>query len=135
MAENKIIPTELTEYSDLELTVHVERLLCNLGISKSLKGYRYLIRAIELVYAEPSAIRNVITGLYRRIADEYNTNASCVERNCRTAIGLMWHKSELGFLEEYFPYAESETPPSVREFTALLADKLKRNLIDFGEDI
>lgn len=135
MTEHKPIPTELTEYSELELTKHVEKLLCDLGVSKHLKGYRYLIRAIELVYLEPSAIRNVITGLYRRIAEENNTSASCVERNCRTAIGLMWHKTDIFFLEEYFPYAESDAPPSVREFTALLADKLKRNLIDFGEDI
>ncbi|MBQ8551677.1 MAG: sporulation initiation factor Spo0A C-terminal domain-containing protein [Clostridia bacterium] len=124
------IPTEFTEYSGEELTRQVKLLISELGVPRRLKGFSYLCRAIELVYMEPSAIQNVIVGLYRQIAVENNTTVSCIERNCRTAIKLLWQRCDTLKLAAYFSCNEHSNAPSVREFVALLADKLRRNLIN-----
>ncbi len=118
----------LTEYAGSELTDRIELLLCDMGMMPRLKGYRCLCRAIELVYIEPGAIQNVMQGLYSRIAEETGTTPFCVERNCRTAIKLLWKNTEQTILGNYFFRYYGEAP-AVREFVAQLADRLRRNLI------
>ncbi len=118
----------LTEYAGSELTDKIERLLCDMGMMTRLKGYRCLCRAIELVYIEPVAIQNVMQGLYSRIAEETGTTPFCVERNCRTAIKLMWKNTGKSVSDNYF-FGYCIEAPAVREFVAQLADRLRRNLI------
>ncbi len=125
-------PLAFTEYTAEELTGHIYTLLTELGMSTHLKGFSYLCRAIEIVYIDKSAIRNVIVGLYLQIAEENHTTVSCVERNCRTAIKLLFKNGNKVKLSHHFLKSSAEDTPSVREFTALLADKLRRNLINTG---
>ncbi len=125
-------PLEFTEYTEEELIRQIRTLLTEMGMSTHLKGFSYLCRAIEIVYMDKIAIRNVIVGLYRQIAEENRTTVSCVERNCRTAIKLLFKNGDKLKLSEHFLKSSAEDTPSVREFTALLADKLRRNLINTG---
>ena len=118
----------LTEYAGTELTDKIECLLCDMGMMPRLKGYRCLCRAIELVYIEPTAIQNVMQGLYSRIAEEMGTTIFCVERNCRTAIKLAWKNMDKPISDDYF-FGCCADAPAVREFVAQLADRLRRNLI------
>lgn len=62
-------------------------ILSELGITSKLKGYNYIISAIELLdtieFSNPQWIE-----LYKTIAVKHNTSFSCVERNIRNAFSV-----------------------------------------------
>ncbi|MBQ8249108.1 MAG: sporulation initiation factor Spo0A C-terminal domain-containing protein [Clostridia bacterium] len=108
----------------------IDLLISELGIPTHLKGFKYFSLAINIVYADPGAIRNVITGLYRRIADIYSTSVSCVERDMRTALKMAISSGRLTLFDEYFVCAlsnRSVIPP--RRFIAILSERLRCQLI------
>lgn len=121
-----------TECSKDELDEKIDRIMYKFGISKKYMGAQYLRRAIEIVYFDKNAIHNVIDGLYRTVSLEYGTSAACVERNCRTYIGILWKKCDPQILTEYFSTAEGSVAdkPSVREFISVIAEKLRCEYIE-----
>ena len=113
----------------------IERLLLELGVPTNVKGYAFLRRAVQIVYADPSAINKVVCGLYSNIAKEYETTLSCVERDIRTAISIMWNNNS-GFLmsEGYLILGiRLRRQPHAKELIALLSDKLRRESNDNTE--
>lgn len=64
----------------------IEQLLLKLGISPGLKGFYYLIRAIEI---STKGKVDVCKGVYEVIANECEETAQRVERNIRHAITKM----------------------------------------------
>ena len=124
--------TEFTNYSGKTLTYRIERLLIEVGVPTNLKGFGYLRQAIEIVYNDPSAINDVLKGMYSSIAKSNNTSVSCVERNIRTALAIMWNGSSY-FLQND-AYSEMgiklRHSPQPREFIALISDKLRRGIAE-----
>ncbi len=131
MCPRTIKPTKLTEYDSDELTSKINLFMYEIKMPPNIKGHKYLLSAIKTVYLEPSSINNVLNGLYLKIAREYNTSVSCVEKDIRTAIGIVWKYEDTKKLDSYLERSlhSRETKPSPKEFIALVADKLRRNLI------
>ncbi len=114
--------------STRSLNYRIERLLAELGIPTNVKGYTFLRRAVQIVYADPSAINKVVCGLYSDIAKEYETTLSCVERDIRTAISIMW-SSNYGFLMSEGSAIlgiSLRRQPHAKELIALMSNKLRR---------
>ena len=117
-------------HDENELSRLIPLLMSKLGIPSHLKGYNYLTLAVNLVYNDPTLIHSVTTGLYRIIADAYNTTASCVERNMRTALKAAIDSGKPILFDNYFASiltASNGIPP--RGFIAALSEKLRHNLI------
>ncbi len=120
---------KFTNYSGETLTRNCERFLVETGVPVNVKGFVYLRQAVEAVYMDPSAIRNVVKGLYSDIAKRNGTSASCVERNIRTAITIM-QENNTTFSGKHSVFSEIQFKHSLqpRELIALIADRLRRGL-------
>lgn len=57
-----------------------------IGLSRTLKGYAYLIEATNEVNVEPSLLGNLTKGLYPRIGRKFGVSGSIVERGIRNAV-------------------------------------------------
>lgn len=68
------------------LKVRIKGVLNILGIRTNIKGYMYLVSAIQMTYNDPLAAQAVTKELYPTVAKEFNTTASRVERAIRHAI-------------------------------------------------
>ncbi len=123
------------KHSTQSLNYRIERLLAELGVPTNVKGYAFLRRAVQIVYADPSAINKVVCGLYSDIAKEYETTLSCVERDIRTAISIMWN-SNSGFLMgegSALLGISLRRQPHAKELIALMSDRLRRDGADNTE--
>lgn len=84
--------------------------LISLGVPMNLRGFDYLASAITLAACDPSFMHGVTKRLYPAVADTYDTNIPCVERNIRTAIESTFLNRDLGILYDYFgPLINSES--------------------------
>lgn len=88
--------------------------LTALGVPMNLHGFDYLISAIMLVADDPSEIRRVTNGLYKKIAESYGTKWYCVERNIRTAIENTFLNKDLDVLHSCFGNMINETSGKVK---------------------
>ena len=69
------------------------RVTCELhkiGTPAHIKGHNYLRTAIIKMYEDATYHGNMMKRLYPDVADEYETNVSCVERGIRNAIEVAW---------------------------------------------
>lgn len=64
----------------------IERLLYRSKVPPHFKGFRLLVRAIELQLEHPEYAENAWTKLYPALAQEFMTTPQNVERNIRHAI-------------------------------------------------
>ena len=129
MYQQKTHFLNLTNYTPDVLHLKIDLFMYEINMPPQLKGRKYLTRAIEKVYADGNTIKDVMDGLYKDIADENGTSVSRVERNMRTAISTVWREGNSEKLDEYLRCPFRECKPSPREFIAIVADRLRRNLI------
>ena len=111
-----------------ECEAWVDSVFLELGIPQNVKGYDYLMAAVLLATDEPELIRAITGGLYPRIADLFNTTASCVERSMRHALELAWNNSKPKTLFKMFGHTAGATKgrPTNGNFIATMANKLRR---------
>ena len=64
----------------------IEKLLLEKDFKPNLKGFDYIVEAIELIQQDKTYSRAITTRLYPIIAKKYNDKASRVERAIRHAI-------------------------------------------------
>ena len=72
----------------MEKNVETRKMLISLGITPEIKGYHYMIDAIEMMHEERSEGKKFCgwCNLYREIAEKNETTATLVERNLRSAV-------------------------------------------------
>lgn len=70
---------------------NIHKILINLGVRPGIRGHKYLIHAVEIAYNDPLAIRSMTKHIYPKVADRFNTSASCVERSIRHAIEIAFN--------------------------------------------
>lgn len=101
--------------------------LHQLGIGKSYSGYDYIIYAIHLVMQNENTLNNVTKILYIDIAKEYHTSQTCVERNIRKVIEVIWnHTAENhAMIQKIFGCKFLLHKPSNKEFLELLYEYIK----------
>lgn len=109
------------------LTNQITSVLHNLGIPAHIKGFVYLRSAISMTVEDPDLINYVTKLLYPKVAREYSTTTSRVERAIRHAIEVAWDRGELDTLNSYFGYTISRQrgKPTNSEFIAMISDKLR----------
>lgn len=78
------------------------QLLIELGIPESIRGSRYLIKAIELVMRDSSLIGSMTTGLLPAIAQCFNKSWQSVEHAIRHAIIRAFKQGDRETLYRYF---------------------------------
>lgn len=109
-----------------------------LGIGKSYSGYDYIIDSIDLIMNDESILNNVTKILYIDVAKERHTSQTCVERNIRKVIEVIWNHAEenSALITKIFGDKHLLRKPSNKEFLELLyeyiklQDSLKRALIN-----
>ena len=78
----------------------VKRLLKEIGVPVNLKGYRYICSAI--VYLSQDKGMKISLGLYPKVAKEFGTTGSRVERAIRHAVERTFEKGNYATMSEVF---------------------------------
>ena len=73
------------------------------GVNSSYTGYAYVIDGILKVLSNPDYMKRITKMLYVDIAHDHHTSVSCVERNIRTIINIMWQSDNADLLYHIFP--------------------------------
>ncbi|MBQ4563738.1 MAG: sporulation initiation factor Spo0A C-terminal domain-containing protein, partial [Lachnospiraceae bacterium] len=107
--------------------VRISQALHQMGVPANIKGYRYLITAIELCMNDMDMLGSVTKQLYPTIAKRYDTTPSRVERAIRHSIEVAWNRGQIDVLDAVFGYTINtrKGKPTNSEFIAMLSDKLR----------
>ena len=111
---------------DAALERRVTSIIHEIGMPAHIKGYQYVREAIILTVKDVSMISAVTKTLYPKVAKQYDTTPSCVERAIRHAIEVAWNRGNLDTLQHFFGYTVSNSrgKPTNSEFIAMIADHL-----------
>ncbi len=109
------------------LQIAVTKVLHELGVPSHIKGYSYIRDSILEVYFNPSIVGGITKELYPKIAQEFNTTTSRVERAIRHAIEVSWNRGNWDLMQEIFGYSVDidRAKPTNSEFIITVADKLR----------
>lgn len=104
----------------------ITKLLCSIGLTANLSGYLYIRDALILISQDASLLHAVTKELYPEIANQYHTNASCVERSMRHAVENLWSHGDIETLQQTFGAAvdPEHGKPTNATFLATLAEQL-----------
>lgn len=124
--------TRYEEHSDLHTSMEllISRQLIEIGVPASLKGYRYMITAIEQVIMDEAVLEGVTKVLYPEVAKKHNSTSQRVEKAIRHAIEVAWSRNDDSRLKKVFKYSTNSGKgrPTNSEFIALLAQSVKSTL-------
>jgi len=109
------------------LQIAITKILHELGVPSHIKGYSYIREGILEVFFNPSVVGGITKELYPKIADEYNTTVSRVERAIRHAIEVSWNRGNWDLMQDIFGYSVDidKAKPTNSEFIITVADKLR----------
>ena len=107
--------------------VEVTEMLSNLGIPRHIKGFHYIRRAILISLNYKNGPIPITKVLYPKIAREFETTPSRVERAVRHAIEVAWCRGDYEYIHKLFVNTVSSTKgkPTNAEFISLVTDKLR----------
>lgn len=117
----------------MEKRVTTRSILHKLGIGKSYSGYNYILYAVELIAQDESVLSVITKSLYIDIAKEFRTSDTCVERNIRKVIEVIWKqpRTNSSLILKIFGRKFATNKPSNKEFLELLYDYVDSyNLFD-----
>lgn len=122
-----IVDTYNSEQYDKELLLEVTRVLHNLGIPSSTKGYQYIRSAIMMVYYNPSLIGHITKKLYYDLSSIFNTSSQRIERAIRHAIETSWNRGDIELMDSIFGHSIDieKSKPTNSEFIITIADMLR----------
>lgn len=109
------------------LQIAITNVLHELGVPSHIKGYSYIRESITEVFFNPDMIGGITKELYPKIAEEFNTTVSRVERAIRHAIEVSWNRGNWDLMQEIFGYSVDidKAKPTNSEFIVTVADKLR----------
>ena len=115
----------LAKERDSRLTARINEELRGLGITGNLRGFYYLVLAIEETVPNPFRIQLITKDLYVDIARYYQVTPASVERSVRTAVNICWGR---GGKEKLCQLAcrQLTERPSPAQFIDTLADYIRR---------
>lgn len=97
-----------------------------LGVPASLKGYRYLIKALTMELENPGAIDRMTKYMYPEIAKAFDTTASGVERAIRHAVEIVFDRTDPNVTYDYFGNVESmKSKLTNTQFIAAVAEHIR----------
>lgn len=106
-------------------TKQATELMKELGIRPNIKGYKYIMYAIELSETNRDITDRMIT-LYVTIAEKFNDNYRRVERAIRHAVESAWNIGNTEVQDELFRYTinPDKGKPTNSEFIATIVEHL-----------
>ena len=109
---------------DRQMNIALRKTLDQIGVKHSLKGYGYIISAVEKCLENRSKLISIIKGLYTEIAEENSDTVWRVERSIRHAIEVTWTNGKTNAINKIFGYTVSveKGKPTNSEFIALITD-------------
>ena len=109
---------------DRQMNIALRKTLDQIGVKHSLKGYGYIISAVEKCLENRSKLISIIKGLYTEIAEENSDTVWRVERSIRHAIEVTWTNGTTNAINKIFGYTVSveKGKPTNSEFIALITD-------------
>ena len=109
---------------DRQMNIALRKTLDQIGVKHSLKGYGYIISAVEKCLENRSKLIRIIKGLYTEIAEENSDTVWRVERSIRHAIEVTWTNGNTNAINKIFGYTVSveKGKPTNSEFIALITD-------------
>jgi two-component system response regulator (stage 0 sporulation protein A) len=121
-----VVATSNVQKSD-NLEVRVSNFLHELGIPANIRGYVYLRKAISLVTEDNELINGVTKILYPKVAAEFKTTPSRVERAIRHAIEVAWGRGNIEAINRTFGFTVDTRrgKPTNSEFIAMVADLMR----------
>lgn len=108
----------------------VTDIIHQIGVPAHIKGYHYLRFSIVEAVQEPTVLDAMTKQLYPRVAQEFLTTPSRVERAIRHAIEVAWGRGDIDTLHYYFgsTVLMSRGKPTNSEFIAMISDKIRVGL-------
>ncbi len=105
----------------------VTRILHDIGVPASIKGYQYLREAIVLASRDSDSNKAILKNRYCEVAAIFETTPKKVESAVRHAIEVAWDRGDLDTLQSYFGYTVSNTKgkPTNTEFISIIADQIR----------
>lgn len=118
---------------DRQMNIALRKTLDQIGVKHSLKGYGYIISAVEKCLENRSKLISIIKGLYTEIAEENSDTVWRVERSIRHAIEVTWTNGNTNAINKIFGYTVSveKGKPTNSEFIVLITDFVSL----YGEEI
>ena len=109
---------------DKKTNIAIQTTLNQIGVPHSLKGYMYLVSAIDKCIADRSKVNHITKVLYKEIADENFDTVSRTERAIRHAIEVSWNRGNISVINKIFEYTvvAEKGRPTNSEFIALVTD-------------
>jgi two-component system response regulator (stage 0 sporulation protein A) len=109
---------------DRQMNIALRKTLDQIGVKHSLKGYGYIISAVEKCLENRSKLISIIKGLYTEIVEENSDTVWRVERSIRHAIEVTWTNGNTNAINKIFGYTVSveKGKPTNSEFIALITD-------------
>lgn len=115
---------EVVAAPEIDYSRTIADILIDLGVSPNLKGYRYLIDAVNAVAKDINQVKGITVNLYPCLARQYDTKPQNIERNIRHAIEAAWNKGRLNSIDPVFgnTVSKNKDKPTNSEFIARVAD-------------
>lgn len=104
----------------------IERLIRSLGIGATYRGYRYLCYGVSLCLQDEEYLLSISKLLYPKIAKEFNTTLSSVERDIRTVIQVCWDRGNKELLQDIALHPLCSRP-TAGEFLDILVAYIQHN--------
>ncbi len=98
-------------------------LLLKLGIHSTLKGFHFLLYALQLCMSDTDYLLSIYKTLYIDIATHFSTSRDNVEHCIRTAISNCWYRGNRELLISITGY-ELKQKPANGEFIDILYNYL-----------
>lgn len=123
----RILPRKGSEHDRRCLLANT---LHDVGVPANIKGYSYLIDALELTIANPEAAFSMTQSIYAPIAQQHGVKPEQVSRAINRAIDIAWDRGDLDTLQSYFGYTVSNTRgmPTNGEFVSIIGETLRFQL-------
>ena len=107
-----------------ELENIISMKLIGLGIPTRLKGYKYILAAIEQVLEDETSLEGVTKILYPDVAKKYNSTPQRVEKAIRHAIEVAWTDNVVELRREFEDGRENRRPTN-SEFISRISTYIK----------
>lgn len=104
----------------------VRNVLRQFGIGRCYSGYDYIVHATGLMFFDERFFSCITKILYATVAENCDTSSTCVEKNIRKVIQIIWdNPNNKELIERFFGFTYVYTKPSNKEFLGLLYDYAK----------
>ena len=98
-----------TQNATSRIRYEIEDAFIRIGIPSNLKGWDYTVSAITMVVVDRNVIHSITAGMYRALAEIYNTSHTCVERGICHLIETAYERGNQSELEKCVGYANPKT--------------------------